>query len=270
MSSFIRRYIFPGSTAHPPYSPSPADVGLVRAYLKSTRPALPTEIADIILNYANYSVKDVATFTPSSVFRITSRGPGVYGLILKGPQIRELKQDGLELRDLKIESVKFEIVSHDQGWGGQGMPGSYNHSFSWLEVTILRRASHSEFGVEPPPNIDLDPGDNYTTPANYSEAYRQFGWDFATDDKGNMLIWLVQKNRVAKGESLTHEIVWRCENHDGEGQYAEFEEATGSGSGEGFVRALQPGDVIFLWARAIYPGWANVVEKAVIEVAYSD
>ncbi|OAX80164.1 hypothetical protein ACJ72_05509 [Emergomyces africanus] len=250
----------------PPYSPSPTDVGLVRAFLKSTQPALPTEIADIILNFANYSVKDVAAFNPDRNFSITSRGPGVYGLILKGPQIRELKQDGLELRDLKLEAVKFEIVSHDQGWGGEpGTQGSYRNSFSWFEVTILRRVSHSEFGVEPPPNIDGE-----LTLADYSQTYRRFGWDFVTDDNENTVIWPIQSNRVARRESQTHEIVWMFEDGDGEGQHAESEEDTGSGSGEGFVRALQPGDVICLWARAMYPGWANIVEKAVIEVAYSD
>ncbi|PGH33538.1 hypothetical protein GX50_03610 [[Emmonsia] crescens] len=302
MSAFIRRFIFrapghqqpaapsPGPSAQPtagtpsepppesiaenpvtppPYSPSPTDIGLARALLKSTQPALPTEIADIILDFADYSVKDVVTFNPSRVFSISSRGPGVYGLVLKGPQIRELKQNGLELRDLKLEAVRFEIASHDQGWGGEwGSEGTYSGAFSWFEATILRRLGHPGVGVEPPPNIG--PEDNYKTPADYSEAYRRFGWDFATDDNGNMLIWPVQKNKVARRETQTREIVWMLDGGDGEGHQAGSKGDAGSGSGEGFVRALQPGDVICLWARAIYPGWANFVEKAVIEVAYSD
>ncbi|PGH07969.1 hypothetical protein GX51_01409 [Blastomyces parvus] len=255
----------------PPYSPSPADVGQVRAMLKSTRPALPTEIADIVLDFADYSVKDLLTFNPEAPYRIASRGPGVYGLLLKGPQIRELKQSGGELRDLRIKAVRFEIASHDQGWGGEmGTQGTYNGAFSWFEATILRRNDHSGAGVEPPPDVQ-PPTKTY---AGYSEAYRQFGWDFATDDKGEMLIWPVQKNKVATGETQTREIVWTLDGDGAEGREQTEqlldEEDTGSGSGDGFVRTLRPGDVICLWARAIYPGWANIVEKATVEVAYSD
>ncbi|EEQ85224.1 uncharacterized protein BDCG_08493 [Blastomyces dermatitidis ER-3] len=255
----------------PTYSPSPADVGEVRAILKATHPALPTEIADIVLDFADYSVKDIHAFNPRAGYRIGSHGPAVYGLILKGPQIRELKQSGGELRDLRIKAVRFEIASHDQGWGGEaGTQGTYHGAFSWFEATILRRKHRSGAGVEPPPNVEPPVPDR--TYAGYSEAYRPFGWDFAADEKGNMLIWPVQKNKVAVGETETHEIVWMLDGDGGkEHEQAKSEnEDTGSGSGNRFVRTLQPGDVICLWARAIYPGWANVVEKAKIEVTYSD
>ncbi|KLJ06325.1 hypothetical protein EMPG_10257 [Blastomyces silverae] len=253
------------------YSPSPADVGEVRAMLKSTHPALPTEIADIVLDFADYSVKDMLSFNPGAGYRIVSHGPGVYGLILKGPQIRELKQSGGELRDLRIKAVRFEIASHDQGWGGEaGTRGTYHGAFSWFEATILRRNDRSGAGVEPPPNVEPVVPDR--TFIGYSEVYRPFGWDFATDDKGDVLTWLVQKNKVAIKETQTREIVWMLDGDGGKGheQAKSEEEDTGSGSGDGFVRTLRPGDVICLWARAIYPGWANVVEKAKIEVAYSD
>ncbi|EEH46731.2 uncharacterized protein PADG_02829 [Paracoccidioides brasiliensis Pb18] len=248
-----------------PYSPSPTDVGLVRGLLKSTNPALPTEIADIIINYADYSVRDVVTLDPSSAFSVSSRGAGVYGLVLRGPQIRELKQDGLELRDLKLESVRFEIASHDQGWGGElGTEGTYNSSFSWFEAKILRRLHHLSDKLEPPP--DLGPMDKYATPAEYSDAYRPVGWNFVKDGNGRVLTWPVQKNSVATRDTQIREIVWTV---DRKHQKEEVVEDSGSGSGEGFIRALQPGDVIFLWARAIYPGWANYVEGAMIEISYS-
>ncbi|OJD26318.1 hypothetical protein ACJ73_02304 [Blastomyces percursus] len=255
----------------PTYSPSPADVGEVRAMLKSTRPALPTEIADIVLDFADYSVKDMLAFNPRTDYRIGSHGPEVYGLILKGPQIRELKQSGGELRDLRIKAVRFEIVSHDQGWGGEaGTQGTYHGAFSWFEATILRRKQRSGAGVVPPPNVEPPVPDR--TYIGYSEAYRPFGWDFATDDKGDMLIWSVQQNKVAVGEHQTREIVWMLDGDGVKGheQAKSKDEDTGSGPGDGFVRTLRPGDVICLWARAIYPGWANVVKKAKIEVAYSD
>ncbi|KAG5295214.1 hypothetical protein I7I48_12016 [Histoplasma ohiense] len=296
MSNFIRKYILgapevsaavprepsmhpaagPSSDIHTesldnsiPYSPSPADVGEVRALLKSTHPALPTEIADIILNFADYSVKDVVTFNPSDVYRLSSRGPGVCGLILKGPQIRELKQYGLELRDLRLKSVRFEIASHDQGWGGEpGTQGTYNSAFSWFEVTILRRLDHSSDWVEP--TLTLGSDQRYESYIDYSNAYRRSGWDFATDDNGEMLIWPLQKNKVARRETQTREIVWMLDDNSEGQQQAEPAEDSGNGPGRGFVRTLRSGDVICLWARAMYPGWANSVEKAMIEVAYTD
>ncbi|PGH17203.1 hypothetical protein AJ79_01341 [Helicocarpus griseus UAMH5409] len=244
----------------PCYSPSPTDVGHVRGMLKSTKPALPTELADIILDYADYCVKDVVTFVPSSTFYISSRGPGKYGLLVKGPVIRKFEQDGPELRDLRIESVGFEIASHDQGWGG-----TYRCAFSWFEAMIFRR--RGDFKAEQELPSDLNMGDNNITPADYSDAHRSSGWDFLRDEDGKELKWHVQNNRVSERTTHTHRILWVP---DDEHRREEQTEDDGSGSGEGFVRALQPGDVIFLWARAMYPNWANYVEKAMIEVIYSD
>lgn len=48
---------------------------------------------------------------------------------------------------------------------------------------------------------------------------------------------------------------------------SKISEEDGSGNGEDFVSTLVPGDRIGVWARAQYPGWANFVSSARIELA---
>jgi len=40
-------------------------------------------------------------------------------------------------------------------------------------------------------------------------------------------------------------------------------------AGGDFVRALEIGDCIVLYAKAMYPGWANTIQKAEVEVYWA-
>lgn len=75
--------------------------------------------------------------------------------------------------------------------------------------------------------------------------------------------WGVQRNRVARSDFTHYQIEWGT-TPAGNG----YVEADGHYVGEGFVGALQPGDVVALWMRAQYPGWANYVRKASVKVLY--
>jgi hypothetical protein len=44
----------------------------------------------------------------------------------------------------------------------------------------------------------------------------------------------------------------------------------GSETGNGdFVRSLQIGDVVTVWARARFPGWANLVEELRVDMYWA-
>ncbi|KAK2806479.1 hypothetical protein FQN50_005762 [Emmonsiellopsis sp. PD_5] len=218
-----------------PFFPEPADIGAVRSILKSTGPGLPTELADMILDRAEYCVKDRTVFNPGGSWNVSSNARGK--LVLQAPAIREVEQHGPELRDLKLQAVRFKLESHDQGWGGEsGTQGTYSSAWSWFEASIIRRCSPS--GVRTSSLTNQEGG----APEEWAETYQSRGWDFVRDENDKVRLWPVQKNKVATKETETREIVWRPG-----GSF----EGPGSGSGVGFVSSLRPGDVIQLWARAM-------------------
>ncbi|KAK2777052.1 hypothetical protein FQN52_003235 [Onygenales sp. PD_12] len=239
-----------------PFFPEPADVGAARGILKSVGPGLPTELADMILDRADYHVKDRKVFNPgvgAETIVYSNKGST---LVLQAPPIRKIEQQGPELRDLKIKAVRFKLESHDQGWGGdQGTQGTYSSAWSWFEASIIRRCPVSD--VDP-----LTPASQWSrVPEEWAPYYKRMGWDFVRDENDKVRLWPVQKNKVATKKTETHEIVWSPG-----GSF----EGPGSGSGEGFVSSLRPGDVIQLWARAMFPGWVNYVITAAVEVDYAD
>lgn len=81
--------------------------------------------------------------------------------------------------------------------------------------------------------------------------------------------WGVQRNRVARSDFTRYQIEWgTTPAGDGDQDQGGYVVADGHYVGEGFVGALQPGDVIALWVRAQYPGWANHVREASVKVLY--
>ncbi|KAL1631234.1 hypothetical protein SLS56_004482 [Neofusicoccum ribis] len=65
----------------------------------------------------------------------------------------------------------------------------------------------------------------------------------------------------ANGTVKRHCITWSRKSK------SKISEEDGSGNGEDFISTLVPGDRIGVWARARYPGWANFVSSARIELA---
>ncbi len=80
-------------------------------------------------------------------------------------------------------------------------------------------------------------------------------------------VWRLQSNRVAHKQYERHKVVWTAEEVGAKESESTVEER-GAWSGNGFVHTLRPGDKIGLWMRAMYPGWANDVLQASIEVLY--
>lgn len=85
--------------------------------------------------------------------------------------------------------------------------------------------------------------------------------------------WLVQRNRNTAKDPEDHVVEWRA----GEKPEVSEEDAgdrtadlgTGSGTADGFLEELRPGDRLVLLAHALYPGWTNKVHNAEVKLEFS-
>jgi hypothetical protein len=182
----------------------------------------------------------------------------------------------------RCRRVVFRIVAKDQGWasGGEARPGEYRGAFSWFEASVARadeRRPSQEllnplvtlmagpFGTEHG-NQNLVNWANFyhtTEPRVEAQALARGGWRFVERD--GEVAWLVQRNKIAHQEFLEHTVEWRdddgLEEDDDDNDDASLEDddgdnddawpEDGKGKGRGFVAALERGDRILVWARAM-------------------
>jgi hypothetical protein len=115
---------------------------------------------------------------------------------------------------LRVATNKFAGFSNDaEQWGG-----TYEYSFTWLEVTVLPRQPFKSLGSlrYPPPRRHLQSNVH----ASLDFRVRRNTWDFKDEDD--------EKQEL--------------------------------------LRFLQPGGVVQLIPRALYPAWVNNVNRAEIEI----
>lgn len=81
----------------------------------------------------------------------------------------------------------------------------------------------------------------------------------------------IQLNRTAKGDALTHKVVWSwTDNLAPPTAEALKDLGRGEETGRGdFVRDLKPGDVVSVWAKARFGGWANYVDNVTVDVYWA-
>lgn len=83
----------------------------------------------------------------------------------------------------------------------------------------------------------------------------------------------LQKNRTATNDAKDYTIVWRWDdNIDVESDDAEELQKAGRGKATGngeFVRSLEVGDVVTLWARARFPGWFITIKDVEIDMFWA-
>lgn len=200
--------------------------------------------------------------------------------------------------------IVFHIKSHDQGWGGgHGDKGTYRGSFTWFDVgrervkavdmdtfplvpedsayTELRNRlntshfeqriggenerQHLRWDVEAVDPLFRSPRDGESMDDYMRNAKQDH--PFLPHDKS------IQKNLTAVRETQEYEIVWRWNDDiDPNSQDAEALEGVGRGkatsNGE-FVRGLELGDIVTVWARARFPGWSNNIEEARMDIYWA-
>lgn len=114
------------SPLRPSYSPSYADVCVVRAMLKTLN--LPTELVLQVLDYAQYWPR--RTILSTQVCEASADAPGRIYLDVEILPERILQNSGGE--KVKIKAVEFEIWSGDQGWTSENTSGTFIESLFCL------------------------------------------------------------------------------------------------------------------------------------------
>ncbi|AEO54578.1 hypothetical protein MYCTH_2297284 [Thermothelomyces thermophilus ATCC 42464] len=209
------------------------------------------------------------------------RPPGQEFLV---DDFQELVASPISLLAHPCRRIVFTIRSHDQGWGGApGDHGTYNGSWTWFEAGLERwcRSSPSQIssaGGQPPQQPDHGPSlklDDLCT------VYPEVEWQSEAQAyvfKHDLLAreeYKVQCNITAQRETQTHCVVWSYTDdidpeRDPEAATRLAEQGRGKATGNGkFVRDLKLGDIVTLWAKARFPGWANHVESVRMDVYYA-
>jgi len=216
-------------------------------------------------------------------------------LLLEKWIARSLPRDAHPCRKLV-----FHIKSHDQGWGGEREDrGTYSGSFTWFDVGKEKiRAVDVDAQPELQRRVEglRRPEEAARLVSNADQSSEWDGWDSLRYDletidprfrprgeKEELQRWLsdaklehpplphgrmLQKNLTAVREMQDREIVWRWDDD----AQPEMLEAMGRGpeTGNGdFVRSLEIGDVVTVWARARFPGWANIAEELRVDMYWA-
>ncbi|KAN0086877.1 hypothetical protein V8E54_000565 [Elaphomyces granulatus] len=149
--------------------------------------------------------------------------------------------------------VVFTIQSHDQGWGGEvGSHGSYWGSYSWFDAYILPHGNSSNGdGNASQDETPIDPERPFIPTASR-----------------------LQTNLTAIGETQRYSITWHyldsIDQHSEEAERIGHEEGRGPATLDGSnVRSMKLGDTVSVWARARFPGWANIVRSISVRVFWA-
>lgn len=172
-----------------------------------------------------------------------------------------------------VRKVVFKIRSHDQGWSGENGEnlGPYDASWTWFEagLEVLEKDDAAGDTAEPGQDFKLnDAALRSVSPTLTEGETPTFNFPLAPAPG-----WLIQKNKRADPKSRSHEIVWSYNDYtDEDSEAAVHLKAAGRGgatkNGE-FIRHLAVGDIVTLWAKARFPGWSNIVEKASVSVYWA-
>jgi hypothetical protein len=226
--------------------PSYADVCQARALLKTLN--LPTELVLQILDHAEYWPQHAFVTSPEQPKRAIAAGQAnshaclcLDAGIFNNPTADAIRKGG---EKPKIQSIIFEIVSHDQGWTSERTQGTFATS-SWLEVSILRTDNADNSRVPSPSFVNT----RFKDPSEFHQSVSRRGWYLVQRPQAAQqgpqggegdLAWYLQGNRVA-AQSGEYCVVWAQDC---------IEDDEGAGTGEGFLKELRDGDRMLVWARA--------------------
>ncbi|KAF2111927.1 hypothetical protein BDV96DRAFT_580876 [Lophiotrema nucula] len=258
------------------YSPTPTDVRLTRAALALL--GLPNELTLLILDFAHYWVEVthecIDHYVVVNEWSLDSSGAHLY-LSANLPQSDPRYPD----EEIRIKEIAWTIVSHDQGWTTDHTEGTYQTS-SWFEVSIVRHntpGNPTEFDQYTHQDLyvvgeAVHWGDGWKIvprPSENIEFQRLHSPALQRYEEGKYAWWL-QGNKVAKGTSVfeddmvkRYRVLWGCEGN------VALDGNEGAGGGEDFIKSLQKGDIIVVWARAKRRGWENHVFGVRMTLRYS-
>lgn len=288
---------------HSLYEPSPIDIAVVRAMLCRAK-QLPPDLIDAIFDFAEYWAHSTTQLhesisimggNPDREDRFLLRSYPL-GLVSAGarqnandqpyttalPTPRPLGESldaGFFAKSAKYpvprlthpaRKVVFSFRSQDQGWvtSSSDAQDPYSKSWTWFDAGLERfDASGAEDGSIPSVNSlrPLHPQIRQTSsdPVGYNYAHKLL----------HSPEWEIQRNRTAFGKWQDYSITWSYLDDiapDSEAGQALAAKGRGRETGDGkFVRGLQVGDVVTVWGRARFGGWANRIESVRIDVYWA-
>ncbi|KAF8992155.1 hypothetical protein BDQ17DRAFT_1459983 [Cyathus striatus] len=225
---------------------------------------MPLELVNIILEEARYWRRVVCCNYEAHTLH-TEHGnmePRWQYLITPPIPSPPKNEDGEEMH-MKIREVEFWIRSCDQGWGGDhDLTGLYDGSWTWFEASIYRRLpgdvpEYLRFGIE-----------RNNIPAPDKETLEAARIERVTNHTDGAI------HGICKGMSALHQQL-SCIRFFGLRKVECVRMIHLSTIGNrsrirrGIVSSLRAGDRIAIISRARFPGWANNVHEAAVDVYYS-
>ncbi|KAL1894612.1 hypothetical protein Cpir12675_003601 [Ceratocystis pirilliformis] len=270
----------------------------VRAIL-SDKLGLPVELVDLILDMAECWVcSRTQTASPCTVRELRS---GIIGRCAghDGPDSQAFKEcqpfsydpappaalndklctgapfaeclgDAMPWLTYPVRKLVFTIYSYDQGWTSlrTDPTNAYYESYTWFEVGLERFVQREEKPNTPdllqlqaviPKSQVVEDGSRILDMGHGNERHDSH---------------LIQINRQANSTVAQHCVEWRWDDsielHQGHADTEFWKQGRSptTPSGE-FVRNLQVGDIITIWAKARDPGWVNKVESVTVDVHWA-
>ncbi|KAJ5915410.1 hypothetical protein N7466_011343 [Penicillium verhagenii] len=159
--------------------------------------------------------------------------------------------------------VVFRISSHDQGGRGTSQDYDYSESWTWFDIEVIREA-HTR-------NMYVDGEEQELLHNERGQVTQHYE---PTDELLLPRQNKVQSNAKRSGHLQNNTIVWHYLDDIGSDSAEAFEIERTKGRGRftldgRFVRELEVGDSIALWARARFPAWTNYVSKASVRVFWA-
>ncbi|GLI80611.1 hypothetical protein PoHVEF18_008966 [Penicillium ochrochloron] len=211
----------------------------VRGFLQ-WRLGVPVEIVDQIIDTAEYWPSTTATMAPPE--------EGTHRIIRKD-------------RDQVL--LKTVPLCYDRKGPGRINENMYEHSWTWFDAEVIRGAHEKKMYVDGEEQVLLDNEKGETAiPREPDDPLL-----LPTEHK-------VQVNGARVSEVQDVEIVWDSEDNVQPDSPAALDIEQTKGRGRAtldgrFVREMQVGDSIALWARARFPGWSNHVYRASVTVYWA-
>lgn len=237
--------------------------------------------------------EDLYTFKPTSPQKLSDDGE--FSL----SQFQEWIRSPTNSVQHPCRKIVFTITSHDQGWAhnARNDRGSYRGSWTWFEAGLERfdknatrpndaseeKAPHQQAEAQneggPSSSEKNIPSGDSELPEPYLPVYSlrsihpPVEEDRAAFHHGLMPSddLTIQLNRTATSGARTHKVVWSWNddvNPLTSQQLKEVGRGGQTGAGD-FVRDLKLGDVVTVWAKSRFGGWANHVDSVKLDVYWA-
>ncbi|RYO80224.1 hypothetical protein DL766_003658 [Monosporascus sp. MC13-8B] len=194
--------------------------------------------------------------------------------------LEALADDPVPSLEHPVRKIVFDIVSRDQGWGGErGNHGAYNGSFTWFDAGLERfdrtikcpddcpdrqNPNHDERNIPTCAIRPLWPVSVRSQP----DGPARYHHDLHASPEH-----CIQRNRLAARPFQHHHVEWKATD-DIDPRSAAAEELKNAGRGRAtgngeFVRNLKLGDIITVWGRARFGSWTNNIERVEVKVYWA-